>query len=49
MQRITERLAAEIGGLARSTIDGAAHFMIATHPLEVARSINAHIGSLRIG
>ena len=43
MQRLTERLAARIIGAERLTIDGAAHFMIATHPTEVARAIEQHV------
>lgn len=43
MQCVTERLQASIGGAKRETIDGAAHFMIATHPGEVARIIDQYV------
>lgn len=47
MQRLTERLAGSIGRAERMTIDGAAHFMIATHPGEVARVIERHVQTTR--
>lgn len=47
VQRANAILSEQIPGAKRKTIDGAAHFMIATHAAEVAEAIAAHItGSL---
>lgn len=49
MLRATERLAGEIGGPARVMLDGASHFMIATHHAEIARVIETHIAGVASG
>jgi pimeloyl-ACP methyl ester carboxylesterase len=43
MQRITEILAGGIPGSSLATVEGAAHFMISTHPDDVARLIAKHV------
>ena len=43
VQRANELLADQVGGAKRLTIEGAAHFMIATHAAEVAAAIARHI------
>jgi pimeloyl-ACP methyl ester carboxylesterase len=43
MRRITDILAERIRGAANEAVQGAAHFMIATHPTEVARLIADHV------
>jgi pimeloyl-ACP methyl ester carboxylesterase len=39
MLRVNELLARSIGGASLVTVEGAAHFMISTHPEDVAREI----------
>jgi pimeloyl-ACP methyl ester carboxylesterase len=43
MRRLCSLLGASIGGAHQATIDGAAHFMIATHAGEVARCVAEHV------
>jgi pimeloyl-ACP methyl ester carboxylesterase len=43
MQRANELLSEQMPGAALATIDGAAHFMIATHPEEVAQLVAQHV------
>jgi pimeloyl-ACP methyl ester carboxylesterase len=43
MQRITEILAGGIPNSSLATLEGAAHFMISTHPDDVARLIAKHV------
>ena len=45
VQRANELLAAHLGNARLTTIEGATHFMIATHVGEVARLIAEHVGS----
>jgi pimeloyl-ACP methyl ester carboxylesterase len=42
MRRLCALVSECIGGASHATIDGAAHFMIATHPSEVARLLAEH-------
>jgi pimeloyl-ACP methyl ester carboxylesterase len=44
-QRANALLSLCMKGASRATIDGAAHFMIATHANEVARLISEHVGN----
>jgi pimeloyl-ACP methyl ester carboxylesterase len=48
-QRANVLLGRSIPGATAFTVDGAAHFMISTHPGEVARLIAAHIAAPRAG
>jgi pimeloyl-ACP methyl ester carboxylesterase len=48
MQRVSALLHARIGGSALATVDGAAHFMIATHPAEVASLIARHVDGAEV-
>ena len=43
MQRVNELLSVHIGGASLVTVNGAAHFMISTHPEYVARTIAHHV------
>ena len=45
VQRANTLLSESMGNAALATIDGAAHFMIATHPSEVGRLIARHVHS----
>ena len=42
MQRVNEILSERLNGAPLATIEGAAHFMIATHVAEVARLVAQH-------
>jgi pimeloyl-ACP methyl ester carboxylesterase len=45
VQRLNELLSVHIAGASLATIPGAAHFMISTHPEEVAKAIAGHVAS----
>ena len=45
MQRVNELLSTHISGASLLTVPGAAHFMISTHPDDIARAIASHVAS----
>ena len=48
-QRANARLAESIPGARMGTVEGATHFMVATHAAEVARVVGSHIEGIIAG
>jgi pimeloyl-ACP methyl ester carboxylesterase len=46
VQRVAEVLSDAVSGSSLVTVPGASHFMIATHPADVARLIREHVAKV---